>query len=154
MFRSFIPFQRHLDRHPFATLQRDVNRLFESSFGDMALPSNERLTLAPSIDVKETDKAIEVAAELPGVDQKDVNVTYADGVLTIKGEKRAERDETKGGYHLAERSYGSFMRSLAIDDVATDRIEANFTNGVLRVVLPKAAPTQSKTKTIAIKSAG
>ncbi len=150
MFRALLPVQPSRS-NPFAALQHDMNRLLESSFHDMVLPASDRVFLTPSMDVKETEKAIEVATELPGVDQKDVTVTYAEGVLTIKGEKKAEKEEMESGYHLSERSYGSFMRSLHIDDVAADKIEASFNNGVLKVVLPKVPPAQSKAKTIAIK---
>ncbi len=152
MFRSLIPLTRQIE-DPFAAFQRDMGRLIDNSFRGLGPATNGASLLAPSLDVKETERVIEVAAELPGVDQKEVNVTYVDGVLTIKGEKKAEKEETKSGYRVSERSYGSFLRSLAIDDVDADKIEANFTNGVLKVTLPKMPATQSKTKTIAIKSA-
>lgn len=154
MFRSLIPFTRRGD-DPFMSLQREMNRLFEDTFRGVpavAGTGNGR-ALAPSMDVKETDKAVEVQAELPGVDQKDLDVSYADGVLTIKGEKRAEKEESKAGYHLSERSYGSFFRSLAIDDVDAEKIEARFDKGVLTVKLPKIAAAQAKARKIEIKAA-
>src|ERR1700758_4408673 len=108
MFRSLLPFARtDLARSddPFASLQRQMNRLFDDAFTGYA-PAPRGSTpamLAPSIDVKETDKAIEVEAELPGVDEKDVQVTLEDNVLTIKGEKKAEKEESKKGYYMSER---------------------------------------------------
>ncbi len=156
MLRSLFPVtRRQLGRfdEPFSSLQRSMNRLFEETFKDLPVSTADvSATLVPSVDVKETDKAVEIQAELPGVDEKDVQVTYKDGVLTIKGEKKAEKEETKGGYHLSERSYGSFFRSLTIDDVDADKIEASFAKGVLKVTLPKAPAAESKTKTIAIKT--
>lgn len=153
MFRSLVPFTRRAD-DPFLSLQREMNRLFDDAFrGLPAIAGNGKALLAPSMDVKETDKAVQVTAELPGVDQKDVEVTYADGALIIKGEKKAEKEETKAGYHLSERSYGSFFRSMAIDDVDADKIDAKFDKGVLTVTLPKVPAAQAKTKKIEVKAA-
>jgi len=157
MLRSLFPLTRRefgRSDDPFFALQRSMNRMFEDAFRGLPATAGEgALPLAPSIDVKETDKAVQVEVELPGVDEKDVQVTYSGGVLTIKGEKKAEKEETKGGYHLSERSYGSFFRSLTIDEVDSDRIEATFAKGVLKVTLPKAPSAQSKTKKIEIKAA-
>lgn len=151
MFRSLMPFARRGD-DPFYSLQREMNRLFDDTFrGLPAVPGNGK-ALAPSMDVKETDKAVVVQAELPGVDQKDLELTYVDGVLTIKGEKKAEKEESKAGYHLTERNYGSFFRSLAIDDIDAEKIDARFDKGVLTVTLPKLAPAQAKTKKIDVKA--
>ena len=152
MLRSLIPFPRRAD-DTFLSLRQEMNRLFDNAFAGLpAFPESGKALLAPSIDVKETDKTVEVEAELPGVDQKDVSVTYADGALTIKGEKKAEKEEKKAGYHFAERAYGSFMRSLAIDDVDADKITANFDKGVLKVTLPKLPAAAAKTKKIEIQA--
>lgn len=152
MLRSFLPAPRRTD-DTFLSLRQEMNRLFDDAFRVLpAFPSNGNALLAPSIDVKETDKAIEIQAELPGVDQKDVDVTYANGVLTIKGEKKAEKEENKAGYHFSERSYGSFLRSLAIDDIDANKIEANVDKGVLKITLPKASAAVAKTKKIEIKT--
>jgi HSP20 family protein len=153
MFRSLVPFARRSDES-FMSLQREMNRLFDDALRGLPAISGDGkvATLAPSMDVRETDKAIEVQTELPGVDQKDVDVTYAKGVLTIKGEKKAEKEEKKAGYHLSERSYGSFFRSVQIDDVDADKIGAKFENGVLTVTLPKLAAAQTTTKKIEIKA--
>jgi HSP20 family protein len=148
MFRSLFPIARRASERfdPFFALQRDMGRLFENDFRDVAGPA----VLAPSMDIKETDKGIQVEAELPGVEEKDLQVTYNGGVLTIKGEKKAEKETEKSGYHLSERSYGSFVRSLSIDDVDANRIEASFKNGVLKVMLPRQAT--AATKTIEVKA--
>lgn len=137
----------------FVSLRQEMNWLFDDAFrGLPGFPANGPALLAPSIDVKETDKAIEIQAELPGVDQKDVEVSYANGVLTIKGEKKAEKEESQAGYRFSERSYGSFLRSFSIDDVDADKIAASFDKGVLKVTLPKAPAAAAKTKKIEIKT--
>jgi HSP20 family protein len=105
-------------------------------------------------NVAETDKTVEVTAEVPGVDAKDIDVQLREDVLTIRGEKKAEKDEKQKDYHLVERSYGMFERSFTLPtDVDPARVEASFDKGVLKIVLPKAAEAQSKVKRIEIKSA-
>lgn len=157
MFRSLIPSGRRSETSfddPFRSFQREMNRLLDRTFrGEWYAAGNGAPPLAPSMDVKETDKAIEVQAELPGVDEKDVQVTYENGVLTIKGEKKSEKEETKGDYRVSERSYGAFARSLAVDDVDADKIAARFSKGILKVMLPKLAGSTAKTKTIKIETA-
>jgi HSP20 family protein len=157
MVRSLMPFGRtDLARadDPFVVLQRQMTRLFEDAFNLPARGGAAPALLAPSIDVKETDKAIEVEAELPGVDEKDVQVTLENDVLTIKGEKKAEKEETKKGYYMSERSYGSFFRSLEMPiGIDVDKVNASFTKGVLKVTLPKPVGAQAKSKKIEIKTA-
>ena len=109
---------------------------------------------APAIDVVDTDKAYEITAELPGMNESDIDVKFSDGTLTIKGEKRDEKEEKKKGYYLSERRYGSFQRSFGVPDgVDVDKIEANFKNGVLTVTLPKTPQAQTSEKKISIKKA-
>lgn len=135
------------------SLFREVEKTFEdfsrrtpwSGLGDGAV--------APKIDVAEGSDGIDVIAELPGVDEKDVEVTVADGILTIRGEKKAEREE--GGkdknWHVVERTYGSFSRSIALPyDPDSGKAEAKFENGVLRIHLPKPAEIARKEKKIEI----
>ena len=108
----------------------------------------------PTVDISETDKAYEITAELPGMDEKNVEVKLANGLLTIKGEKQDEKEEKKKDYHMRERSYGSFERSFQVPDgVDADKIEANFKKGVLTVILPKSAEAQKAEKKITVKSA-
>jgi HSP20 family protein len=110
-----------------------------------------RFDFAPRVETAETDKHYEVTVELPGVEQKDVQVTLDDDVLTIKGEKKAEREEKNKDYHVTERSYGAFQRAFSLpDNVEADKIAADFDKGVLKIVLPKAAAAAPKQKTIAI----
>jgi len=158
MFRSFLPFGRtDLARSddPFLSLQRQMNRLFDEALTYAPAPrSGNGATLTPSIDVRETDEAIEIQAELPGVDEKDVHVTLEDNVLTIKGEKKAEKEESKKGYYMSERSYGSFLRSFELPTgIDAGKVSAIFTKGVLKVTLPKPAAAEAKARKIDIKPA-
>lgn len=141
---------------PFAALHREVEKVFEDF--TKSWPSVSALTgrgmLVPNIDVSETDKGLEVTAELPGVDEKDVDVTLADNILTIKGEKKSEREEKGEGRYVSERSYGAFQRSFSLPyEVDEANVEAKFDKGVLKISLPKSAELTKKTKKIAIKSA-
>ena len=102
-------------------------------------------------DVSETDDAVEMTAELPGIDEKDIDLTLSDGVLTIKGEKKSEKETKERDYYLSERRYGSFARSMRVpDSVDQDNLKASFDKGVLRVVMPKRAEAKAKKKKIAI----
>ena len=104
--------------------------------------------------VAETDKAVEVTADMPGVDGKDISIELKDGVLTVKGEKKADKEEKDKNYHLVERSYGMFERAFSLGaDVETDKVEASFDKGVLKIVLPKLATAQPKVKKIEVKPA-
>ena len=136
--------------NPFSALQQEIDRLFEGfSRGFSGFPGRE---LMPSMDLSATDKEIEITAELPGLEEKDIQLNVADNVLTIRGEKKNEREETQKDYHLVERSYGSFTRAVQLPDgVNPDSIKAVMSKGVLKVTVPKPAPAQ--TKKIDIKSA-
>jgi len=156
MFRSLLPAARRGEMSfsfdPFADLQREMNRLFEETNRGVAPSGNGGASLTPSVDVKETDTAYEVNAELPGVDEKDVQVTFENGALSIRGEKKAEKEEKKEGYYLSERSYGSFSRLITFDDVDGDKIDARFAKGVLTITLPKLPPEKSKARKIEVKA--
>jgi len=153
---------------PFENLRREIDRLFEDfdggmwrspfgrSFFDIQPSSQREMTwaAAPAADVAESEKGYEITAELPGIDDKNVEVKFSDGVLTIKGEKQEEKEEKKKDYYLSERSYGSFQRAFQVpDSVDTDKIEATFKNGVLKVTMPKSAEVQKSAKNITVKAA-
>ena len=105
-------------------------------------------------DFTDTEKAYEVTAELPGIDEKDIEVKVANGILSIKGEKQEEKEEKKKDYYLRERNFGSFERSFQVPDgVDTDKIEASFKKGVLTVTLPKKPEAQTAAKKIDVKAA-
>lgn len=155
--KSLIPVgrQRSVARtdNPFVSLQNEVDRLFENfTAGFPSLGNGLPNVTLPSIDVSETDKEIEITAELPGLEDKDVQINVSDNVLTIRGEKKAEKEQKDKNYRLIERSYGSFERSLELPEgVNADAIKASIDKGVLKVVVPKPAPAQSKK--IEVKSA-
>lgn len=108
----------------------------------------------PAVDVTEDDKAYKIAAELPGINEKSVEVSLSGNRLTLKGEKRQEKEETNKGYHLSERCYGSFHRSFQLPEgVDQDKIEAIFAKGVPTITLPKTAEAQKQHKKIEVKVA-
>jgi HSP20 family protein len=108
----------------------------------------------PAGDVADTATSYEITAELPGLDERNVEVKLSGGTLTIRGEKKEEKEEKKRDYYLSERHYGSFQRSFGVPDgVDAAKIEATFKNGVLTVTLPKTADVQKKEKKIEIKTA-
>jgi HSP20 family protein len=108
----------------------------------------------PAVAFTETDKAYEIISQLPGeMDEKNVEVRFANGVLTIKGEKREEREERKKGYHMRERSFGSFERTFQVPEaIDASKIEASFKKGVLSVTLPKTAEARRAERKIAVKA--
>jgi HSP20 family protein len=143
---------------PFESLRREVDRLFEEfDSGFWRAPLQHLATgfgTSPAIDLTETDKAYEVTAELPGMEQKNIDVKLANRTLIIKGEKRDEKEETKKDYYMRERSFGSFQRSFTVPDgVDRDKVEANFKNGVLTITLPKTAAAQQAEKNVTITAA-
>lgn len=154
---SLIPVGREQGAfaQPFVSLQREIDRLFENfsrGFPKFTGSNGNISMLVPSIDVTETDKEIKITAELPGLEEKDVQVNFADGVLTIRGEKKAEKEEKDKNYRLVERSYGAFERSIALPDgVKPEDVKATIAKGVLTVKVPKPAPAQAKK--IEVKSA-
>jgi len=143
---------RNEEANPFLTLHREMNRLFDDVFNrfDSTVPGLfNRLPAWPSVEVVETDKDVRIAAELPGMDEKDVEISVTDDVLTIRGEKKAEIDDKDR--HFSERYYGRFERSIPLPfEVEDDRAEASFENGVLTVTLPKSPKAEVKMKRIAI----
>ena len=153
---------------PFESLFREVDRLFEGFDRDFLRSPFRRSVLdiepfwrrqliwgaVPTVDIVEKDNAYEVMAELPGLDEKNVEVKLANGGLTIKGEKREEKEEKKKDYHLHERHFGSFERCFRVPEgVDTDKVEANFNKGVLTVTLPKRPKAQRLEKNIEVKPA-
>jgi HSP20 family protein len=153
---------------PFETLRREIDRIFDSfhlgardfPFGrrafelDLPWPREAGFALAPAVDVAQKDKEYEITAELPGMDEKDIEVKLANNTLTIKGEKREEKEEREKDYYVSERRYGSFVRSFQLPEgIDAGKIEATFAKGVLTVKLPKTAEAQKSEKTISIKAA-
>ncbi len=170
MKKSLVPWRREaaaaeVERradHPIADFHRQMNRLFEDFFSDfegrssgLVVPSAFARPDAstPRVDVAETEKEVAVSADLPGLDEQDVQVTLDGDVLTISGSRKDAREEKKRNYHLVERSYGEFHRSIPLPGgLDTEHAKAAFKKGVLTVTLPKLPEAQSKKKTIAIET--
>ena len=139
---------------PLRGLRRQMDDLWNRFFEAPAAPSSTwpgaEGGFVPSVDVKETDKAIEVTAEIPGMKPEEIDVSLVGDLLTIKGEKKEEKEEKGENYHLLERSYGSFSRSFRLPvEVERGKVEAKHKDGVLHLVLPKgkqAATTKIKVK--------
>lgn len=135
-----------------AAFRRQFDRLFDDFSVPMLRFGNG--DLLPEMDYAETDKDIVVTAELPGVDAKDVEISLSDRTLSIRGEKKSERDEKDADYRLTERSYGSFERTMSVPDgIDADKVSAAFDKGVLKVTLPKSEAMRAKSRKIEIKSA-
>ncbi|MFI0847513.1 Hsp20/alpha crystallin family protein [Mesorhizobium sp. IMUNJ 23232] len=147
---------RYDDRDPFLSLHREVNRLLDDVFRgfDSRLPALGRPSSFggggwPNVEISDSDKEIRVTAEVPGLEEKDIEVMLEDGVLTLKGEKRSETEDKDRQF--SERFYGRFERRIPLGyEVEDDKVSADFKNGVLTVALPKTERAQAKAKRIAI----
>jgi HSP20 family protein len=147
---------------PFLSLHREMNRLFDDVFRGNSLPAatgsqgqgDVGAFVNASINVSETDKAIRITAELPGVAEQDIDVSLDDDVLTIRGEKKFERKDDKENFHFVERSYGTFQRSLRLPyAVESEQVRASFENGVLTVTVPKTG-RQERSRRIQVQGRG
>ena len=149
------------------SFRTEMDRLFDRFAGGSGFPSLRRMfdlepdwrlassfgATMPVVDVTEDDKAYKIAAELPGMTEKDVDVTISGDLLVLKGEKRQEREEKEKNRYVSERSYGAFQRSFRLPDgVDRDKISADFSNGVLKVTMSKTSEAQKQQKKIEIKA--
>jgi HSP20 family protein len=150
--------------HPFESLRREIDRLFDDfqPFGNRSpfarvmsgLDLASNAWFAPAFDMTEQNGAFAISAELPGIDEKNIELKVANGILTVKGEKSEEKKEEEKDYYLSERRYGSFQRSFELPaGVDADKIEASFSKGVLNIKLPKTADAIKSEKKIDIKAA-
>lgn len=136
--------------HPLRVFEREMNRLFDdflSPFGSFGWGDERLVTFSPRVDVVENDKEVKISAELPGMEEKDINVSLARDALTISGEKREEKEDRGKNFYRMERSYGSFQRTIPLPcEVDSDRASATFKKGVLTITLPKTAEAQCRKK--------
>jgi len=144
--------------NPMREMEDIMNRyqkLMGHSFSPLGFEPELDLTKAdwqPRVDIAETDKAYTVKAELPAVEKKDVSISIDSGLLTIKGERKQEKEEKGKRFHRTERVYGSFIRSFRFpDDIDEEKIEADFKDGILRISLPKSEKAKQKIKSISVK---
>ena len=147
--------------NPIVSLQKEIDRIFDDFSEGLNWPTGfapakgGEPTLAPRLDVAETDKSYEISVELPGVEEKDLELAVDDGVLSVKGEKRYEKEEKdkKKNVIRVERAYGAFQRSLSLPSEVDERkISAAFANGVLKVVVPKKEGAKPTARKIAISA--
>jgi HSP20 family protein len=149
-----VPARRE-DFNPFALFRQEMDSLFDRFFRGFEMePSRARMeAFTPSIDVKESDKEIKVHAELPGIDEKDIDVSLSKDALTISGEKKEEKEDKGENYYRVERSYGSFTRTVPLPvEIDTEKVKAEFKKGVLTVTLPKTAKAIKQTKKISVEA--
>lgn len=164
--------QKSGDWHPMESLRREIDKVFETfdrSFwrGPLSRSPFSRSVfdvepffrheinrgLSPAVDIVEREKEYEIEAEIPGMDERNLDITLANGTLTIRGEKSEDKEEKKKNYYLSERHYGSFQRAFRVpENVDPEKIEAKFAKGVLKVTLPKSAESLQKEKKISIKA--
>lgn len=159
---DIVPFRKNYDSElarrqetdPFYLVNATLNRLFDD-FGRLPSTTFNRVSssvLAPRIDVAEGENEIIVTAELPGMEENEVELLLAPDTLTIKGEKKAEKEEKELEYYRSERVYGSFSRTFQLPtEIDREKVTASFKNGVLKVTLPKTAAAKNEPKKIEIK---
>ncbi len=150
-----VPAEGRLFTNPLHEFRQEMDRLMESFFDGFNAPHFGRKSdsFVPQIDVVDTDKEIKISAELPGLDEKDIEVSLTREALTIKGEKREEREEKGKDYYRSERSFGSFTRTIPLPvEIDAEKAAASFKKGVLTVKLPKTKQVISETKKVAIKA--
>lgn len=152
--KDHAPDPKSEDHNPITTLQQEMNRVFDgfkSRLGEVDWPWGNGEAKS---DVVETEDTVEVSIELPGMDMKDIEVSVRDDMLTVKGEKKIERQEEKKGYYLSERSYGAIYRTIPLPPgVDGEKAEASFKNGVLTIKLPQTPEAKAKVKQIEVKKA-
>jgi len=143
-FRELAPFRE------FERMRREMDRLWDSFLERKPTTIEEEGEFLPALDLAETDNELVVKCEVPGLEPKDIDISLSDGMLTIKGEKKQEREEKQADYHLVERSYGAFSRSIQLPkEVQGEKINASYKNGILKITLPKSE--EAKKKEIKIK---
>ena len=154
------PLRRDDSDNPFLALHRDLDQLFEDFFGSWetgpAWPGSKDLrnaanAWAVNVDLSENDKEVRIVADVPGMDEKDMTVELTGNMLTIRGERKTERNEKQDDYHLTERTVGHFHRAIPLPDgLLEEQARARFKNGVLTVTIPKSPEAKRPRKQIAI----
>jgi HSP20 family protein len=156
--KSNVPAKSEDFFDPFVSFRREVDRMFDDFFSGFGSRPMERwhggpVGLSPVIDVDDGEKELVVTAELPGLNEKDFEVTLAGDVLTIKGEKKVENESRNGEAHYVERRFGSFSRSVRLPFEASDsQVGATYEKGVLSVRVPKPADAQKSVRRIEVKA--
>ncbi len=144
--------------HTLSRLQRDIDSIFDDFFrtgaGTPARSAEKSMLMAPRLDIAETEKGYHLSVELPGIPEKEVDVSLHEGVLTIRGEKKAEEKQEGKNWHRVERLYGSFQRSITLpEEIEEESVSAVFKNGVLEIDVPKSAKKKAERRKIEVKGA-
>ena len=160
-FNALNPFSKNVPVRyerddPFALLRHDMDSLSDDFFRGFDIEpmwSGSISSFSPNVDIKENDKEIKVTAELPGIDEKDIDLTLNKDSLTIRGEKKEEKEDDGKDFYRMERSYGSFSRTITLPvEVETGKVSATYRKGVLKIKLPKNAKAIERKKKITIKA--
>ena len=139
-------------RDELSTFRKEMDSLWNRFFGESRFPSVFGEKWLPTSDISETADSVSIKAELPGLEAKDIEVTISGDVRTIKGEKKKEEEKSSEQYHYTERYYGSFQRSYQLPaTVQTDKVDASFEKGVLKISLPKTEESKAKEIKIPVK---
>ncbi len=137
---------------PFVDLQREIDRMFDEAFEDFGIRRSTRNGFIPTVNVYETEEAVNIEMEIPGIEKDELDIDLSDGVLTVKGEKKDEREDKSRNYHLYERTFGSFSRSFRIpDNVDQDQAKAKYEEGILKIELPKKEEAKREAKKLEIE---
>jgi len=162
MTQNIMPWRKRkgdvsrVEQSPVSELHQRMDDLFNEFFDGFGLGLSRlesRHTITPNVDVSETDEEVRVTADMPGMDEKDIQVSLDNDLLTIKGEKKHEQEEKKRNYYMVERSYGEFQRVIPMPaSVDKDKVKAAFKKGVLTITLPKKPELTSRKKTIEISA--
>ncbi len=145
-------------RSPFLALHREIEDVFDRFWERFNLPPTGGRSLAglssPAVDIAETEKGLEISAELPGLDRDDIEISVTDDSLILRGEKKNEYEDTSDGRYYSERTYGAFYRTIPLPaGFDSEQAEANFRNGVVTVFLPASAEKQKNVRKIDVKAA-
>jgi len=151
--KKSVPVKRDTE-NPFSLFHHDMDALFDEFFSGFEMgPSFSRhgSGFTPNIDIRENDKEIRVSAELPGIDEKDIDITLNHDSLTIKGEKKEEKEDKGKDYYRMERSYGTFCRTIPLPvEIETDKVNAHYRKGILTVTIPKSKKSIEERKKISV----
>lgn len=148
------------ERTPYPSLQNEINRVFDDFFGNDQTSSlltsawHDGQLLSPVVDILETENSLKVEAELPGIEEGDIEVTVNENYLILKGEKKESKEEKEENYVRRERYYGAYERTIALPETAdTEGVKATFNNGILSIEIPKKEEAVKKSRKVEISSA-
>jgi HSP20 family protein len=152
--KKSVPVKRDLE-NPFSLLRHDMDTLFNDFFRGVEMEpffGRHDARFIPNVDITESEKEIRVSAELPGMNEKDIDITLNHDSLTIKGEKKEEKEDKGKDYYRMERTYGTFCRTIPVPvEIETDKVNAHYRKGILTITIPKSAKALEEKKKITVK---